>query len=321
MTDYAVRRVLLLLVTLLGGSALLFFAMRTLPPRDAIDLQVPPQTPNAEETKQALRRQLGLDGPLYRQYLSWLKGFFTGDWGKSLHSRRPIVQELKNRLPVSFELGLIGLFFTWAFSFPLGVLSALRQDRPVDYVLRTLAYALDAMPAILIGILLLTYLAVNFGWAPPTTFTYFWDDPWRHVQIMALPTVVVGITSAGNLVRFTRTFLLEVLRQDYIRTARAKGLSEQVVLVRHALRNVALPFITVLGASVPTLLTSSVIVENLFNLPGMGRYTFQALISLDYPVFVTTTVFYAVVILVSQLVTDLAYAWADPRVSYARGTP
>ena len=138
---------------------------------------------------------------------------------------------------------------------------------------------------------------------------------------MALPTVVVGITSAGNLVRFTRTFLLEVLRQDYIRTARAKGLSEQVVLVRHALRNVALPFITVLGASVPTLLTSSVIVENLFNRPGMGRYTFQALLSLDCPVFVSTTVFYAVVILVSQLVTDLAYAWADPRVSYARGTP
>jgi peptide/nickel transport system permease protein len=320
-TDYFLRRLLLLALTLLGGSAVLFFAMRTLPPRDAIDLQVPPQTPNAEETKQALRRQLGLDGPLYRQYLDWLKGFFTGDWGKSLHSRRPIVQELKNRIPVSFELSLIGFFFTWALSFPLGVLCALRQDRLPDYVLRSLAYAMDALPAILIGILLLTYLAINFGWAPPTTFAYFWDDPVRHLKIMILPTVVIAVTSAGNLVRFTRTFLLEVLRQDYIRTARAKGLSEQVVLVRHALRNVALPFITVLGAAIPGLLTSSVIIENLFNLPGMGRYTFQALINLDYPVFITTTMFYAVVILTSQLVTDLTYAWADPRVSYARGTP
>jgi len=222
---------------------------------------------------------------------------------------------------VSFELSLIGFFFTWALSFPLGVLCALRQDRLPDYVLRSLAYAMDALPAILIGILLLTYLAINFGWAPPTTFAYFWDDPVRHLKIMILPTVVIAVTSAGNLVRFTRTFLLEVLRQDYIRTARAKGLSEQVVLVRHALRNVALPFITVLGAAIPGLLTSSVIIENLFNLPGMGRYTFQALINLDYPVFITTTMFYAVVILTSQLVTDLTYAWADPRVSYARGTP
>lgn len=321
MTDYLVRRLILLVVTLLGGSALLFFAMRVLPPRDTIDLQVPPQTPNAEETKQALRRQLGLDGPLYRQYLEWLKGFFTGDWGKSLHSHRPILQELRDRIPVSFELGLIGLLFTWAISMPLGVVSALYQDRPLDYVLRTVAYAMDAVPPLLLGVLLLTYLAVNFSWAPHPTFTYFWDDPVRHVKIMLLPTLVIGVTSAGNLMRFTRTFLLEVLRQDYIRTARAKGLNERVVLFRHALRNVAIPFVTVLGATVPGLLTSSVIIENLFNLPGMGRYTFQALVNLDYPVFITTTTFYAVVILVSQLVTDLAYVWVDPRVSYARGTP
>jgi peptide/nickel transport system permease protein len=199
------------------------------------------------------------------------------------------------------------------------VFAAVCQDKWPDYVLRTGAYALDAIPSFVLAILLLTYLAVYFNWAPPVTYAYFWDDPISHIRIMYLPTLLVGLNASGNLVRFTRTFLLETMRQDYIRTARSKGLPERTVLLRHALRNIALPFITIIGGSLPGLLTSSAIIENLFSLPGMGRYLVAAAASLDYPVVMTTTMFFATIVLVTQLITDLSYAWADPRVSYAKG--
>jgi peptide/nickel transport system permease protein len=317
--DYTIRRLLLLIPTLIGGSMILFFSMRILPPQDAIDRQLGEVILTDPHAGDRLREELGISGPLWQQYLRWASGFVTGDWGKSLHTRYPIVDELKFRIPVSFELSLIGLAITWFVSFPLGVLSAVFQDRAPDYVLRTGAYALDAIPSFVIGILLLTYLAVYFAWAPPLSFTHIWDDPVRHLKIMILPTVVVGVGASGNLIRFTRTFLLEVLRQDYIRTARAKGLTETTVLGRHALRNLALPFITIIGAQIPALLTSSVIIETLFSLPGMGRYLVTAAQNLDYPVVMTTTMFFSVIILVSQLLTDLSYAWVDPRVSYRRG--
>jgi len=197
----------------------------------------------------------------------------------------------------------------------------MNQDRLPDYVLRTAAYALDALPSFVLAILLLTYLAVSFNWAPPLTFSYIWDDPVSHFKIMLLPAFLIGLASAGSLIRFTRTFLLEVLRQDYIRTARAKGLPERTVFLRHALRNVALPFLTVIGASIPLLFASSAIIELLFSLPGMGRYLISAAGNLDYPVVMTTTMFFSIITLTTQLITDLSYAWVDPRVSYSRGTP
>ncbi len=318
MLDYAVRRVLLLLPTLIIGSMVLFFSMRLLPPKDAIDLQLGEYAVENPEAAVIAREQLGLSGPLWKQYIRWSSGFVTMDWGNSLHSRRPIVDELKNRIPVSFELSVIALVITWSVSFPLGVLSALFQDRGPDYFLRTGAYALDAIPAFIIGIVLLTVLAVQFRWAPPTSYSYLWEEPVRHMRIMILPAIVISIGAAGNLIRLTRTFLLEVLRQDYIRTARAKGLIERTVMTRHALRNLALPLVTIIGAQLPGLITSSVIIENLFSLPGMGRYLVAAAGNLDYPVVMTTTMFFAIISLCTQLITDLSYAIVDPRVSYAR---
>lgn len=320
MLDYAIRRVLLMLVTLALGSVILFVSMRTLPPEDAIERRLTPQQRiENPDSVNIQRRELGIYGPLHEQYFRWAKGFLTGDWGRSLLSEQPILGELKRRIPVSMELSIIGLFFTWAISFPLGVFAAMYQDRAPDYMLRTTAYALDALPSFVLAILLLTYLAVYFNWAPPVTFSYIWDDPMRHIRIMLLPTFLIGLASAGALIRFTRTFLLEVLRQDYIRTARSKGLPERTVFFRHALRNVALPFITIAGASIPTLFASSAIIENLFSLPGMGRYLVNAANGLDYPVVMTTTMFFAIITLSTQLITDLSYAWADPRVSYSRG--
>ena len=319
MLDYAVRRVLLLIPTLVVGSLVLFFSLRTLPPRDIVELQIGEERLAEDPTlADQQRKALGISGPLYKQYIRWASGFVTGSWGKSLKSRQPIFGELKNRIPVSMELSFIGLFITWTVSFPLGVLAAVYQDKFPDYWLRTTAYALDALPSFVMGILLLTYLAVYFNWAPPVSYSYFWQDPIRHLKIMLLPTLIIGVTSSGNLIRFTRTFLLEVMRQDYIRTARSKGLPERTVLMRHALRNIALPFITIIGAQIPGLLTSSAIIENLFSLPGMGRYLVQAAAGLDYPVVMTTTMFFALIVLFTQLITDLSYAWADPRVSYSK---
>jgi peptide/nickel transport system permease protein len=299
----------------------LFFSMRILPPEDAIEIIIGPevlaQDPELADIK---RRELGIYGPLHEQYLRWASGFLTGDWGLSLVSRHPIADELKNRIPVSMEISFVSLFITWTISFPLGVLAAVKQDQFPDYFLRTGAYALDALPSFVLAILLLTYLAVYFNWSPPVSYSYIWDDPIRHAKIMLLPAFVIALAASGNLIRFTRTFLLEVLRQDYIRTARSKGLNERTVMLRHALRNIALPFITILGAQIPALLTSSAIIENLFSLPGMGRYLVDAAAKLDYPVVMTTTMFFSIIVLTANLITDLSYAWADPRVSYKRGS-
>jgi peptide/nickel transport system permease protein len=319
MRQYALRRILLLVPTLWTISLLIFFSLRTLPARDAIDIMLGEDSPNTAETRKTLEKQLGIDGPLTTQYVNWLGGVLTGDFGKSLSSRQPISHELTRRIPVSLELSLVGLFFTWAVSFPLGVISSLYQDRLPDYILRGGAYLIDAVPAFVIGILLITYLAVNFRWVPPPTYSFIWDDPVRHIKIMILPIIVVAIGASGNLIRFTRTFMLEVLRQDYVRTARAKGLAESLVLRRHVLRNVALPFITIIGATIPALITSSVIIENLFSLPGMGRYLVSAARNLDYPVIQATTMIFTTITLTSQLLTDLSYAWFDPRVTYGGG--
>jgi peptide/nickel transport system permease protein len=310
---------MLLIPTLVMMSVALFIVIRVLPPQDAIERALGDLVVDDPEAAQLLRKELGVDGPLHMQYVDWVTGVFRGDLGKSIHTRRPIADELAFRIPVSFELSIIGLFFTWVISFPLGIISAVFQDRAPDYILRGGAYLIDSIPSFVIAILVITYLAVYFNWAPPTTFAYAWEDPVRHFRIMLLPTFIIGLGSVGNLIRFTRTFLLEVLRQDYIRTARAKGLPENTIMARHAMRNVALPFVTIIGGTIPTLLTSSVIIENLFNLPGMGRYLVTAAGNLDYPVIQTTTMVFAIITLSSQLIVDLSYAWLDPRVSYASG--
>jgi peptide/nickel transport system permease protein len=292
--------------------------MRTLPPRDAVELKIGDEALFLDpELADIEREKLGIHGPLHEQYFRWVTGFFTGDWGKSLASYQPIFGELKNRIPVSFELSFAALAITWIVSFPLGIYAAVGQDRFPDYVLRTIAYAVDALPSFVIAILLLTYLAVYFNWAPPVSYTQIWNDPMEHLRVMILPTIVVGLGASGTLLRYTRAFMLEVLRQDYIRTARSKGLPERTVLMRHALRNVALPFITFFGNTIPLLLTSSAIIETLFSLPGMGRYLVDAAVGLDYSVVMTTTMFYAIIVMSTQLVTDLSYAWLDPRVSYS----
>ena len=303
---------------MLGISVVLFVVIRVLPPQDAVDQIVSYYGATDPALKEDLSKALGLQGSMVGQYFAWLGGVLRGDLGQSLHTRRPIVDDLTWRVPISFELSLIGLLFTWLISFPLGILSAVFQDRLPDYLLRGSAYLIDSIPTFAIAILLITYLAVEFNYAPPPKFTYPWDDFGNHVRIMILPTLLIGIGASGNLVRFTRTILLEVLRQDYIRTARAKGLRESGVLRRHALRNVAIPFLTIIGAAVPGLLTSSVLLEQIFMLPGMGRYLVEAAQRLDYPVIMATTMMFTLIALTADIIVDCSYALVDPRISYRR---
>ncbi|MGH2598988.1 MAG: ABC transporter permease [Dehalococcoidia bacterium] len=319
MAAYLLRRILLLIPTLLGISVVLFIVIRVLPPQDAIDQIIADYGANDPTLKQDLEQALGMDGSMISQYLAWLGDTLRGDLGTSLHTRRPIIDDLKWRIPISFELSLIGLFFTWLISFPLGIASAVYQDRLPDYALRGTAYLINSIPTFALAILLITWLAVEFNYAPPPKFTYPWDDFGNHVRIMLLPTILIGVGAAGALIRFTRTILLEVLRQDYIRTARAKGLRERRVLYSHALRNVAIPFLTIIGAAVPGLLTSSVLLEQIFLLPGMGRYLVEAAARLDYPVIMATTMMFTLIALIADLAVDCTYALVDPRISYRRG--
>lgn len=299
----------------------LFVALHELPPLDAVDRKFDEEIRLLEpELIEQERERLGIAGPLHEQYFRWAKGFITGDWGNSLVTQKPIFDELKKRIPVSIELSLFSLFFVWVISFPLGIYSAIRQDSFPDYALRTGAYAIDALPSFVVGILLLTGLAVWFRWAPPVQFVYLWENPIEHFKMMLLPVFVIGLTSSGVLIRFVRAFMLEVMRQDYIRTARSKGLRERTVLTRHALRNVAIPLVTIIGNQIPTLLTSSAILEILFSLPGMGRYLVASASQFDYPVVMTTTMFFGIIVLTTHLIVDLSYAKLDPRISYRRGS-
>ena len=320
MMDYVVRRFLLMGVVMTLASMLLFVILFELPAIDMVERKlgetVLEENPEAIEME---RERLGFNRPLYVQYWDWATGFLTGNWGNSYDTQTPIFDELKKRIPVSLELSLFTLFVVWFTSLPLGIIAAVKQDSATDYVLRTGAYALDAIPSFVAGIFLLTFLAVQFHWAPAVSFKYLWEDPMEHLRIMILPVAVIAITSSGVLIRFVRAFMLEVMRQDYIRTARSKGVSEKTVLTRHALRNTAIPLVTIIGAQLPLILTSSAIIEILFSLPGMGRYLVTAAQQFDYNVVMTTTMFFGLIVLITNLVVDLSYAWLDPRISYRRG--
>jgi peptide/nickel transport system permease protein len=233
-----------------------------------------------------------------------------------LFNGRSVAGEIKDRLPVSIELGMVGLLSGLIFSVPMGIIAALRQDQWPDYILRTLAIILTAVPGFWLAILIITFGSLWFNWAPPLKFEYFQDDPIAHIQIMLLPALLIGLTPSAALVRLMRTQMLEVQRQDYIRTAHAKGLRERQVITRHAIRNALIPIVTVVGLTIPTLAAGTAIFESIFTLPGMGQYLVSSVSNLDYPVIMATNVIFAVLIILSNLLVDLTYPLLDPRIRY-----
>ncbi len=314
MYRFIVRRVLLAILTLFVVSVATFFMLR-LVPGSIVDLMVSDFGYAAD--RQAILAQLGLDRPIHTQFFEWFGGLFVGDLGDSLWTTRPVTHELARRYPVTLELSVIALVVSTAVAIPIGIITAVRQDTWVDYLLRTVSIGLVAIPILWIGTIVVTLPALYFGWAPPLSYVAFTDDPIGNLSVMLLPGVIVGIPLLGGTIRMTRAMMLEVVRQDYIRTAWAKGLQPNAIWWRHAVRNALIPVLSLIGLQIPFLLGGTVIIEQIFNLPGMGVYLLQSLQQRDYVPAQTIVLVFAAGTVLINLAVDLLYSVLDPRIRYA----
>ena len=313
MQVYLARRLLLVIPTLIGVSIVVFLLVRMLP-GDAVTMLL--QEYNYGKDADELRAKLGLDRPIYVQYLEWAGGVVRGDLGTSLRNKTPVAEELLGRMPVTAELGLMAMVVGLAVAIPIGVIAAVRQDSWSDYIGRSAAIGALAIPSFWLGTLVVTLPSVWWGWTPPLRYTAFLTDPLKNLGHVVIPAIILGLALSGSIMRLTRAQMLEVLRQDFVRTASAKGLAERAVVVRHALKNAFIPVLTLLGLQVSILIGGTVVLESVFVLPGMGRYLLEAVQYRDYPVIQGLNLIFATVIILANLVVDLLYGWLDPRVRY-----
>ncbi len=319
MGQYIVQRIALGLVTLWLVTIIVFFGLRVVVPvfyADIVDIIMDEFGGQDPELEARLRDEYGLSGSVVTQYVSWVGDILRGDIGTSLFNGRSIFQEMRERLPVSLELGLIGLAASIFLAIPMGIVAALMQDRWPDYVLRIYAVGSGSVPGFWLAILIITFGSLWFRWAPSIDFAYLHEDPVKHVKIMLLPGLLIGLTPSGGLMRIMRGQMLEVLRQDYVRTARAKGLTERRVVMGHAMRNSLIPIVTIIGLSLPRLIAGTALFEAIFVLPGMGQYIIAAISNLDYPAIQATNLMFAILIVGSNLLVDISYGWIDPRIRY-----
>jgi peptide/nickel transport system permease protein len=317
MRTYLAKRLLLIVPTLLGVASLVFVIMRVIPGDVALLILGGDQAGQIDrEQLAAMHRQLGLDQPWLVQYGTWLWGLVRFDFGNSLWTGQPVVQELLIRLPLSLELALLATGVSVVIAIPFGMLAAMRQDSWLDYVIRVVSIGGLAIPSFWAGILVILFLVIYFGWGPPLEFTPPWVDPWANFQQMVWPVVTVGYRYAAVTTRMTRSTVLEVLREDYIRTAWAKGLAERAVVIRHALKNAMLPVITLIGTEFAFLIGGLVVTETVFTLNGVGRFVVDAVAHRDYPVVQALVFVIAFGFVIVNLLIDLTYAWFDPRIRY-----
>jgi peptide/nickel transport system permease protein len=310
---YFARRLLVALPSLLIAS-LIVFTLPRLIPGDVVVLMLEEKA-YARDLDE-LRAKLGLDRPIHVQYLEWLGRVVRGDLGESLWTRRPVLEEIGRRLPLTLEVGLLATVFALLIALPVGVLSATRQDTLRDYVARSVAILGLSMPGFWLATLVIVLPAIWWGWRPVAEFVEFSRSPVGHVTQLLLPALILGIAAAASLMRLTRGMLLEVLRQDYVRTAWAKGLRERVIVLKHSLRNAVIPVITVLGIQIAQIVGGTVIIETIFGLPGMGRFLFDAINQRDYPVIQGVNLVVVSSIVLVNLVIDALYAVLDPRIRY-----
>ena len=317
MAQYILRRVLLFVPTLVLVTAMIFTIMRVVP-GDVAKLIVTAGGEGRfnERAYLEVRKELNLDKPIPVQYLYWVGAALKGDLGKSYWSKTSVREELVDRLPVTLELAVAAPVLALLLGVPLGVISSVRQNTPVDYVARFISVAGLSVPHFWLGIVLVLVLANYFNWVVPIRYAEIWQDPGRNVQQMIWPVLVFATTFMALLARVTRSAMLEVLRSDYIRTARAKGLRGYAVVTRHGLRNALLPIVTIFGAQLGSLISGAVVTERIFNVPGMGRYFVESVFVRDFPVVQATVLLIAVTYMVVNLAVDLTYAWLDPRIRY-----
>ena len=324
MRAYIIRRLLILIPTLLLVTLLIFFLVQ-LVPGDIIDA-MQGATPDVKLDRAALERELGLDAPAIVQYGRWMgfapqvdgsfSGVFQGDLGVSWWRAMPVVELLAKAWPVTLQLGLMGLIIAQLIALPIGIYSALRQDKWGDYIGRSFAILCISVPGFWVATLVIVFPAIWWNYMPPIMLIHFTEDPIGNLRMFIIPALVLGMAMSGMTMRMTRTMMLEVLRQDYIRTAWAKGLRERVVILRHALKNAAIPVITLIGLQLPVMIGGAVIIEQIFCLPGMGRLIIDATLHRDQPLVSGALLLFSVVLVVINLVVDLTYAYLDPRVQY-----
>ena len=318
MRAYVIRRLLLLVPTLFVLSVMVFLSVRFLP-GDVIDVMLGRMEWQAAGgiDRAALERRLGLDVPVWVQYGRWMGGLFLrGSLGESLMGGWPIKERILGRLPVTAELGVLAIVIGLLIALPVGIYSAVRQYTAADYVGRSVAIMGLATPNFWLGTMVMIYPAIWWAWSPPMEFHSLSEDPLGNLGMFLIPSLILGTYLSASTMRMTRTMMLEVLRQDYIRTAWAKGLLERSVILRHAVKNAIIPVVTLVGMQLPILVGGSLIIENIFNLPGLGRLMLDALKDRDYPVVSAVNLFFATVVVVVNLLTDLLYASLDPRIRY-----
>jgi peptide/nickel transport system permease protein len=311
---YILRRLGLALPTLVFVSVIVFGLMRLMP-GDVVVRMVEGHA--YAPTIEALRKELGLDRPAYRQYLEWIGGIVLhGDFGNSYWTRQPILDEFVQRFPVTLELAALTILVSVVLGVLIGVVSAVRQDSVSDYLGRVLAILALSVPYFGLAVLVVVLPSIYFKWTPVWTYVPLSVDPLENVKILLVPAAVFGVTRAGPIMRITRSALLDVLRQDYIRTAWSKGLSERAIVLRHALKNALIPVVSLVGLQIPLYIGGSVIIEAIFRLPGVGLFFFEALTRLDYPVVQSVNLIFAAMVVGLNLAIDLTYAFLDPRIRY-----
>jgi peptide/nickel transport system permease protein len=316
-TRFIAKRFLLMIPTLLGVATLVFVLLRVLP-GDVVEMRFASGQNQFVDQKMldAERAKLGLDKPIWQQFVVYLAGLVRLDFGRSMWTGAPISEEIKLRFALSLQLALMATLVATMLAIPLGILAALRQDTWVDYFVRIFSIAGLAMPSFWLGILLILGLLVVFRWLPPMVYTPFWVDPWQNLQQLIWPAVAVGYRYSAVATRMTRSAMLEVLREDYIRTARAKGLWTKLILSRHALKNALLPVLTVIALEFAFLLGGLVVTEQVFNLNGLGLLFVQAIAHRDYTLTQALVLLVAGTFIVVNFLVDLAFAWIDPRIRY-----
>ncbi len=317
MTTYIIRRLLQSLVVLILVTFMIFFTMRLLPGDPILMYMTMRDVEGATQAEvDALKKEFGLDKPMMVQYVKWVSGVARGDLGKSILNRSSVGEELRRRIPITFYLGFLSLLFSIIISIPAGIISAVRRGGWMDSVATTIANLGMTVPIFWLGILLIYVFGLYFRWLPVQGYTSPFENLWLSIKQTIMPVICLAIFSIASGMRQTRSSMLEVVRQDYIRTAWAKGLKERTIIWRHALKNALIPVVTLTGMTVRYVFGGAVLIETVFNIPGMGRLTVDAIMSQDYPVVQGSVLIIAITVLLANLVVDLSYGWLDPRIRY-----
>lgn len=317
MRQYAVKRIGLFIPTVLLITLIIFVVMRVIPGDPALAILNDGDAGYTQAMLDDLRHELGTDRPIAVQYVSWIWGAVRGDFGDSFWFEAPVMVELKDRIPVTIELAVLGIFLAVGIAVPFGIMSAIKPESKLDYVARVFTLTGISLPNFFTAILMILILVKLFHWLPPLGYETLWENPWANLQQMFMPALALAFYDMAFIARVTRSSMMEILKEDYMRTARSKGLAEKVVVYRHGLKNAFLPVLTISGWQFGRLFGGTVIIETIFLVPGMGQILIGAIFQQDYPMIQAVVVIIAVVIVTINLMVDLLYGFLDPRIRYA----